>query len=524
MLEIFAKTAGLAESFADAVMAGFDDAPRVHPTAADAAAVNLLDLPHRFVAVHGRSNQDVRDWRDEKWRHLAGLLAADGVPVVEVGVAAVLPGARGVTDLCGRLSILQTAEVLRRAAAFVGIDSGPAHLANAAGAPGVILLGRYRGYDRYLPYSGRYADESHADVIHCDGPAAEIPVGHVHDLLRRRLDQPDARLAAPLAGRVGSAPQAGRLNDELSKRIEVSVIIPTYGHRDFVLHAIQSVLAQHHPAVEIIVVNDGSPDDTADVLRPLIASRHIRYVEQPNAGQAAARNAGIALARGRFVAMLDDDDLWPPGTLAALAAALEENPAAVLAYGDVRRTDAAGVPTGDDPPRDHPSGDVYDAFRHQCWLVSPGQALVRADALKQVGGFDPAVWGSDDWDLYLRLARIGSFAFVGRPTLLYRQHAANASRDVLRHAAGHLRVVRRHFRRARDVPLLLRHQRAASAYFLGKLTRHAADADASGDGPAAARSLLYAASFQPSLALGRTWWVMLGRAGIRTLRREQNAK
>lgn len=298
----------------------------------------------------------------------------------------------------------------------------------------------------------------------------------------------------------------------------VSVVIPTYGHRDFVRESIESALAQGVPGVEVVVVNDGSPDDTAAVLRPLVESGRIRYVEQPNAGQAAARNRGIALARGRFVAMLDDDDLWPPGALAALVAALDENPAAVLAYGDVRRTDAAGVPTGDDPPREHPSGEVYDAFRHQCWLVSPGQALVRADVLRRVGSFDPAVWGSDDWDLYLRLARVGPFAFVNRPTLFYRQHGANASRDVLRHAAGHFRVVRRHFRRPRDLPLLLRHQRAAAGYFLDKLTRHAAESDAARDGPSAARALLYAATFRPSLALGKSWWVMLVRAAARSAR------
>ena len=300
----------------------------------------------------------------------------------------------------------------------------------------------------------------------------------------------------------------------------VSVVIPTYGHRDFVLASIGSVFAQAFDGgVEVIVVNDGSPDDTADVLRPLADAGRIRYVEQPNAGQAAARNAGIGLATGEFVAMLDDDDLWPPGALAALAGALRATPDAVMAYGDVRRTDAAGVPTGDDPRRDYPPpGESYDAFRHQCWLVSPGQALVRADALRAVGGFDPAVWGSDDWDLYLRLARVGPFARVDRPTLLYRQHAANASRDVLRHAAGHLRVVRRHFRRLRDVPLLVRHQRAASAYFLDKLMRRAFDADADRDGRAAARALAYAATFRPSALLRRGPLVALTRGAWRALR------
>ena len=191
LLAVFATAAGLGDAFASAVAGGFDDAPRVTPSAGNAAAVESLGLPSRFVAVHGRSNQDVRDWRDDKWRDLAARLRADGVPVVEVGVDPVLPDAPGVTNLCGRLSILQTAEVIRRAAAFVGVDSGPAHLANAVGTPGVVLLGRYRSYERYLPYSGRYGDGSNADVIQWDGPAGDIPVGVV---------------AARLLGRIGGGP------------------------------------------------------------------------------------------------------------------------------------------------------------------------------------------------------------------------------------------------------------------------------------------------------------------------------
>lgn len=187
LLAVFAAAAGLGDAFAAAVAGGFDDAPRVAPSAHDVAAVDVLGLPGRFVAVHGRSNQDVRDWRDERWRDLAARLRAVGLPVVEVGVDPVLPDAPGVTNLCGRVSVLQTAEVIFRAAAFVGVDSGPAHLANAVGTPGVILLGRYRSYERYMPYSGRYADGSNADVIQWDGPASEIPVGVVVDRVSARL-------------------------------------------------------------------------------------------------------------------------------------------------------------------------------------------------------------------------------------------------------------------------------------------------------------------------------------------------
>src|SRR5439155_3912895 len=113
----------------------------------------------------------------------------------------------------------------------------------------------------------------------------------------------------------------------------VSIIIPTYNHRQYVLETLESVFAQTLADREIIVINDGSPDDTAEVLRPLAASGRIRYIQQANAGPSEARNRGLAEARGRFVAFLDDDDLWPADKLAWQVEALQHAPEAALIYG-----------------------------------------------------------------------------------------------------------------------------------------------------------------------------------------------
>ena len=158
------------------------EGPRVYSTPADVAAVDRLELPERFVVVHCKSNQEKRDWSAEKWRELVAKL---NLPTIEVGLQSVLGGEIG--RLCGRLSILQTAELIGRAQLFIGIDSGPAHLANAAGTPGVILLGHYNHYRRYLPYSGGYGDGSNATVIHHDGPAADIAVETVLAAAEGRL-------------------------------------------------------------------------------------------------------------------------------------------------------------------------------------------------------------------------------------------------------------------------------------------------------------------------------------------------
>jgi glycosyltransferase involved in cell wall biosynthesis len=106
----------------------------------------------------------------------------------------------------------------------------------------------------------------------------------------------------------------------------VSVVIPTYKHRDFILDTVNSVLSQTFRDFEIIVVNDGSPDDTASLLRPMAESGMIRYVEQSNAAAAAARNRGLEMARGKFIAFLDDDDLWPQDKLEWQVLALSNSP------------------------------------------------------------------------------------------------------------------------------------------------------------------------------------------------------
>ena len=151
-------------------------------------AIAELDLPSNFIVIHCRSNEPARDWEDEKWRMLANSLNGEsGLPLVEVGASATVVHS-AVRDLCGRLSFLETAEVIRRANLFIGIDSGPAHLANAVGTPGVILLGQYRKFKKYMPYTGRYADGSGAIVLHSvKGAASELTVDIVREAALTQL-------------------------------------------------------------------------------------------------------------------------------------------------------------------------------------------------------------------------------------------------------------------------------------------------------------------------------------------------
>jgi glycosyltransferase involved in cell wall biosynthesis len=279
----------------------------------------------------------------------------------------------------------------------------------------------------------------------------------------------------------------------------VSIVVPTYNHRDHVLGTLGSVFAQRYTDYEVIVVNDGSPDDTAELLRPLAEAGRIRYLEQDNRGQGAARNRGIEAARGEYVALLDDDDLWPPDKLEWQVAALQTQPSAVLAYGppDLLQPDGSVLPA---PPRRHPSGAVHREFLRGCWLLSPGQALIRTSALREIGGFDPEIWGSDDWDLYIRLSRLGPFRFEARVALHYRVHATNASHsNAVRHARNHFRVIRKHS--GWNLPLIRTQLRLGAPYFVPHLCQAAQASSGRGNHRDAIRAYLHAAVFQPGLLI-----------------------
>jgi glycosyltransferase involved in cell wall biosynthesis len=222
----------------------------------------------------------------------------------------------------------------------------------------------------------------------------------------------------------------------------VSVVVPTHDHRDHVLAALDSVFAQTFTDREVVVVDDGSTDDTSRLLAPLAGDGRIRCLTQPHRGQAAARNRGIAAARGEFTAMLDDDDLWPPDKLAWQVAALDTAPEAGMVFGFCRSFGEG--PHFTYPEADTPSGRVRDAFLVRNRIISPGQVLFRTATLRALDGFDESLWGTDDWDLYVRLAARAPCLYVHRLALHYRRHPGAASRDWPRLYRNARRVLRRH--------------------------------------------------------------------------------
>jgi len=191
----------------------------------------------------------------------------------------------------------------------------------------------------------------------------------------------------------------------MAQEIQVSAIIPTYNRRDLVQRAIESVLAQTLPVDEIVVIDDGSDDGTEDILRTRYGER-IRYYWQGNSGVSVARNRGFSLARGRYLAMLDSDDIWLPEKNRKQIEFLDTHQDFGMVVCDVTRIGPDGAEIDIFKRREVTPHDgwVLDALLMNPSLV-PASAMVRREAWASVGGFDPTLTTAEDIDFHLRLAR-----------------------------------------------------------------------------------------------------------------------
>ena len=203
--------------------------------------------------------------------------------------------------------------------------------------------------------------------------------------------------------------------------------MPTRNRRLYLSEAIASVREQRFTDWELIVVDDGSTDDTPEYLRSLVDAR-IRVIRRDvSGGAAAARNDGLAVADGRLIMFLDDDDLLRDNALARLVTALDTHPDAVAAVGACRlfRENAASVKVY------HPSAThTLDVWRDLLfgWWANSGQNLYRTSTIRDVGGLDASLRHAEDRKLWLAVARRGPVCLIPFVTMEYRQHDAQTSR------------------------------------------------------------------------------------------------
>lgn len=211
----------------------------------------------------------------------------------------------------------------------------------------------------------------------------------------------------------------------------VSVIIPVFNGEKYIRCALDSVFKQDYQPIEIIVIDDGSSDETLEILRGL--GSEIRIYQQPNKGSAAARNLGIRMAKGSYIAFLDADDYWFPGKISAQMKALQAT-GCKMAFSRFlfwNVSDRNRWPDPDSVLFQDPAGPeelsrveprwVYADLLLDC-LVWTSTVLVHKDELIRIGGFNEQLRKGQDYDLWLRLSRTVQMASLGQVTALYRIH------------------------------------------------------------------------------------------------------
>jgi glycosyltransferase involved in cell wall biosynthesis len=246
--------------------------------------------------------------------------------------------------------------------------------------------------------------------------------------------------------------------ESLGRSPRVSVVIPTYNRAHTVGDAVASVLAQRFDDLELVVVDDGSTDGTADVLSR-VRDRRLRYVAGRHAGVAAARNLGVKHACGDLVAFLDSDDLWRPDKLLHEVAFLDRHPAVAAVFSDLEKLDGGrayasfmretAVFSDYLRHRAYPDGIAFSTREMRLILleevpIKPSALTLRRTAFERAGAFDEMWSSSEDWEFLLRFAREHRIGYIDRPLTVLRVGADSLHRlDQARGERAMIRLLRR---------------------------------------------------------------------------------
>jgi len=206
----------------------------------------------------------------------------------------------------------------------------------------------------------------------------------------------------------------------------VSVVIPAFNAQQYISSAIDSALTQQGCEIDVIVVDDGSIDGTAEIVQAY--KDRVRYVRQANAGPAAARNFGVSLATSEWIAFLDADDTWTSGKLKAQLKAASSGRADVI-YTNLTNAGDCDSVAKTRSLQELPRGDIFEELLHDNFIPL-SSVLIRRQCFVEIGGFREDLLGTEDWDMWMRLAAEGVlFEVVHEPLITYQWRVDSLSKD-----------------------------------------------------------------------------------------------
>lgn len=225
---------------------------------------------------------------------------------------------------------------------------------------------------------------------------------------------------------------------------KVSVVIPTYNQGRYICETIDSVLGQTFQDFEVIVVDDGSTDDTRQKIERYLP--RISYIYQENAGCGAARNTSILASKGEYVAFLDSDDLWLPDKLRLQVEFMDSNPQFGMVFSDfcMFREDQITVCSFFQEKKFVDSGDIFGNLIRECF-IRPSTILVRREVFQKVGLHDTSLLVSADYDLWLRIAKRYPIAAMSMCLVKYRVHDANLSKAEAIMYSDIIKILKKHY-------------------------------------------------------------------------------
>jgi len=245
----------------------------------------------------------------------------------------------------------------------------------------------------------------------------------------------------------------------------ISVIIPSYNAEKTILETIESVLKQTYTNFELILINDGSTDQTLELLNK-IKDERLKIFSFENSGLPTSRNRGIDLSSGEFITFIDADDLWTPDKLDKQFEALKNHPDAGVAYSWTVSIDESGNLLNIMEAH-HFEGDIYPQLLVRCFIASGSNVMIRRECINSVGLFDPDLESAADWDYWIRLSIKWPFVLVPRYQVLYRTWSGGMSNKVESIEKNILKVIEKTFSETPDEfrPLKRKSLSFANQYF-----------------------------------------------------------
>ena len=229
-----------------------------------------------------------------------------------------------------------------------------------------------------------------------------------------------ARTGVPWSMGLSIIPSPVTSEEEAGERPLVSIVTPSLNQGRFIEDAVRSVLAQDYPRIEYVVVDGGSTDETLTVLERYGGA--LRWISEPDGGQAAAINKGFRAASGEILGWLNSDDVYEPSAVSAAVAYLRDHPGTAMVYGDARHIDASGRDMG---PCSYVEPANLDRLIHEVDYIVQPAAFFRRSAFLAVGPLDESLHWALDYDFWLKIARRFPIAYVPRPLARYRLTGEN---------------------------------------------------------------------------------------------------